>query len=62
MRSFGARLRGQADICKFVIPCPGCDANVNYTDAIMRDVLSRGIADPEIQLDLLGDKNQDMTL
>ena len=27
-----------------------------------RDVLTRGIADAEIQLDLLGDKKQDMTL
>lgn len=62
VRSFGARLRGQADICKFVIPCPGCDAVVSYTEAIMRDVLCRGLADPEIQMDLLGDKNQEMTL
>ena len=62
VRSYGARLRGQADICKFLIKCPGCDANVNYTDAIMRDVLTRGISDPEIQLDLLGNKNQDMML
>ena len=35
---------------------------VNYTDNILRDVVTRGIADSEIQLDLLGDKNQDMTL
>jgi len=62
VRSFGARLCGQAGICKFLIKCPSCDAEVNYTEAIMRDVLTRGIADPEIQLDLLGDKKQDMTL
>ena len=62
VRSFGARLRGQADICKFITECPACAADVNYTDAIMRDVLTRGIADSEIQLDLLGDKNQDMGL
>ena len=62
IRSFGARLRGQADICKFLIKCPGCEVDVNYTDEIMRDVLTRGVADPEIQLDLLGDTSQDMTL
>ena len=62
VRSFGARLRGQAGVCKFMIKCPGCDHDVNYTDAILRDVLTRGLSDPEIQLDLLGDKNQDMTL
>ncbi|XP_063956770.1 uncharacterized protein LOC135154494 [Lytechinus pictus] len=60
--SFGACLRGQADICKFIIACPACNADVNYTDAIMRDVLTREIADSEIQLDLLGNKNQDMGL
>ena len=30
--------------------------------AVLRDVLSRGLDDSEIQLDLLGDKNQEMTL
>ena len=62
IRSFGARLRGQAGVCKFLVKCPGCDADVKYTEAIPRDVLTLGIADTEIQLDLLGDKNQDMTL
>jgi len=62
VRSFGARLRGQAGVCKFIIKCGGCDADVNYTDAILRDVLTRGLSDPEIQLDLLGDQNQNMTL
>jgi hypothetical protein len=49
VRNFGARLRGQADICKFVIDCPDCSAKINYTDAIMRDVLTRGVVDPDIQ-------------
>ena len=62
VRSFGARLRGQAGVCKFIIQCPGCDRDVNYTDAILRDVLTRGLSDPEIQLDLLGHRSQDMTL
>ena len=59
--SFCARLRGQAGICKFTTQCSSCDTNVNYTEHILRDVLTRGLADSEIQLDLLGDKNQDMT-
>ena len=62
IRSFGARLRGQAGVCKFVTKCPQCDSDVSYTEAILRDVLSRGLEDPEIQLDLLGDKDQEMTL
>ncbi|CAH3031503.1 unnamed protein product [Pocillopora meandrina] len=43
IRSFGARLRGQAG-------------------NVLRDVLTRGLADSEIQLDLLGERNQDMSL
>ena len=35
---------------------------MNYTDAILRDVLTHGICDSEIQLDLLGDQNQDITI
>lgn len=62
IRSFGARLRGQAGVCKFVIKCTNCDSDVNYSEQVLRDVLSRGLQDTEIQLDLLGDMNQDMTL
>ncbi|XP_061178429.1 uncharacterized protein LOC133187074 [Saccostrea echinata] len=62
VRNFCAKLRGQAGVCKFVNTCPNCNHEVNYTDTIVRDVLARGIADPDIQLDLLGDKNQNMTL
>ena len=63
VRGFGARLRGQADVCKFLlIKCPGCNVDVNYKEAILRDVFSRAISDPENQLDLLGDKKPDMNL
>ena len=60
--AFGARLRGHAGVCKFTIPGTGCGAEVNYADAMLRDVLCRGLGDPDIRLDLLSDKNQDMTL
>ena len=64
IRSFGARARGQAGVCKFLITCPHCDGEVNYTEAVLRDVVTRGLADPEIQLDLLGGLEglQDMSL
>ena len=61
IRSFGARLRSQAGVCKFLVTCPDCHTEVNYTENILRDVLTRDLADSEIQLDLLGDKNQDMS-
>lgn len=62
VRNFSAKLRGQPGVCKFVITCPNCNHEVNYTDTIVRDVLARDIADLDIQLDLLGDKKQNMTL
>ena len=62
IRSFCARLGGQAGVYKFNIKCQGCNGDVNYTEQIVRDLITRGLADSEIQLDLLGDRNQDMTL
>ena len=31
VQSFGVTTQGQATICKFVVKCPGCDMDVNYT-------------------------------
>ena len=57
IRAYGARLRGQASVCKFTQQCAGCGANADYTEAMVKDVLCRGLEDTEIQMDLLGDKN-----
>ena len=62
IRNFGARIKGQANVCKYNTECSNCDHSIDYTDEILRDVLVRGLADTEIQLSLLGDKNQDMEL
>ena len=57
LHSFDARLQGQANTCKFVVKCTVCELYVNNTEAVMCDVLSRGLSDSEIQIDLLGDIN-----
>ena len=62
IRYFGASIKGQASVCKYFISCPSCNHDVNYTDDIMKDVIVRGISDGEIQLDILSDHNQDMSL
>ena len=62
IRSFCARLRGQANVCKYIIECQNCEHQVDYTESILRDVICRGLEDSDIQLDLLGQTNQDMTL
>lgn len=64
VRAFAARLRGQAGVCSFNVACPSdtCDANVDYSDVMVRDVLIRGLNDEEIRLDILGESRQDMSL
>lgn len=55
VRSFGARLLGQAAVCKLIMKCSSCETDVNFTDAILRGVLFKGMADSKIQFDLIGD-------
>ena len=62
VRAFGARLRGQAGVCKFIIECPHCKHDVNYTEPVLCDSVTRGLADQDIQLDIMGDRNQNMKL
>lgn len=62
IRAFGARLRGQAGVCKFTKACATCGAAVSYSEESVVDVLYRGLADSEIQMDLLGDPDQNKTV
>ena len=61
VRAFHAHIKAQANTCKYSKKCT-CGLNVNFTEEIIRDVLTRGIADQDIQLDLLSEQRQDMTL
>ena len=63
IRTFVARIKGQAHVCKLVVSCPNCNfKEVDYSNEIVKDVITRGINDEDIRLQLLGDKNQDMNL
>ena len=62
VRSFAARLRGQAEVCMFTHKCPGCDRINNQGEQRVADQLCIGLADPEIQEDLLKDTNQAMSV
>ena len=66
IRQYVSRLKGQAGTCKFIATekCHNCRTEVtyNYSDAMVRDALTRGLANIDIQQDLLGEANQDMTL
>ena len=65
VRSYCARLRGQARICNFT-KSKTCTCNeeikIDYSDDIVRDSLIRGLEDEEIRVDVLGQSKQDMSL
>lgn len=46
VRTYAARLAGQAEICKFTVKC-SCTppSDVNYTTDMVRDVLCRGLSE-----------------
>ena len=66
VRQYAAKLKGQAGTCKFTVTekCNNCNHDIthNYSDTMVRDALIKGLADIDIQQDLLGKSNQDMTL
>ena len=61
IRSFGVRAQGQADTCKFTITCPGCQQTVSYATDMVRDTILRGMANAEVQMEILGDAQQSLT-
>ena len=64
IRTFLANLRGQASLCNFTVKCTekDCTHSFDYSNEIIKDNLVRGISDPEILADLLGDTKTDRTL
>ena len=64
IRTFLANLRGQAALCQYVATCKenNCAHTFDYSTEIIKDNLIRGIADPEILSDILGDPKTDRTL
>ena len=64
VRSYCARLKGQADTCKYSVKCTkrSCDQMVDYRDEMLIDALIRGIADNNIRLDILQKEKQDLSL
>ena len=60
IRNFLARLRGHATQCKFLIKCHSCQSEISYMDQLLKDSIIRGIYDQEIQLEILGNQNQEM--
>ena len=62
IRSFAARLRGQSEVCRFTQKCSGCEVINSQGEQRVADQLCIGLADADIQEDLLKDTNQSMTV
>lgn len=64
IKHFAARVKGQADICKYFVTCtrPNCDTKVSYADSEIKDQICKGLYDSEIQQDVLALNNDTMTL
>lgn len=62
VRSFVARLRGQAEVCRFDRKCTGCTVVNSQSEDRVADQLCVGLADPDIQADLLKEPDKDQTV
>ena len=62
IRSFLARLRGQASTCNFTVECSDCQKHINYAENAIKDAIIRGINDPTIQMELLSSSQEDVKL
>ncbi len=60
VRAFAARLRRQAEVCRFVKKCAHCEQISNQGEERVADQLCVGLADAEIQEDLLKHPDQEM--
>ena len=65
IRTFAARIKGQAKTCQFSVTkkCQcGQDVTVDYTDQMIRDTMIIGLKDEDIQVDILGQAEQNLSL
>ena len=53
IRRFAGRIRGLAAVSEYSVQCTACNDPVSYTDEVIKDQVIAGIADLEIQKDVL---------
>ena len=61
-RSFASRLRGVAEVCEFHEPCGNCGHMVDNSESRVSDQLCIGMADPDIQEELMGEASKRLTV
>ena len=58
IRHFATRIKGQATLCEYNVKCPQCQRDVSYANSEIRDQICTGLADNEIQKDVLALRDQ----
>ena len=62
IRNHLATLKGLARQCEYTIKCTHCRTMVDFSQEVMQDQLIRGLNDPDIVSELLGDVTVNRTL
>ena len=63
VRKFAGRICSLAAVSDYSVKCGGCQTKVPYTEQVIMDQVTNGLADPEIQKDVLSHVDADtMTL
>ena len=62
VRNHLSTLRGLARQCEYLAKCTNCEHMLDFSQEVIQDQLIRGLNDPEIVSELLGDSKVDMSL
>ena len=58
IRNYVARLKGQANVCSFNVPCPNCQNKVSYIAEVEKHQAIRGLLDQDSQDMVHGEANK----
>ena len=64
IKHFAARIKGQAEVCNYTVKChnSNCNTLISYAESEIKDQICKGLADQEIQQDVLTYKDEHMSL
>ena len=62
VRHYAARVKGQASLCNYTITCSRCADDLSYADEEIMDQICTGLADAEIQKEVLALRKQNQTI
>ena len=63
-KHYASRIKGQAACCDYTVKCTasGCNTIIAYAEEEIRDQICKGIADPDVQRDIMTQRRPDLPL